>query len=147
QLGDIGCDPSRFISAEQLGRCWLPCILVIDMRERLPSAILDDEASEVIFNDPWWREAMSGGHGAAPIRVHQTAQRINARRITVIISKLTTVIIKYETVVTKSRSVIAPTPSQSLRINSGSLAMFDAMRLASSLDSNFAAERRSGSFE
>ena len=79
---------------------------------KLPSAVLDDEASEVIFNDPWWREAMSGGHGAAPIRVHQTAQRINARRITVIISKLTTAIMKYEMVVTKSRSdmLAATTP-------------------------------------
>ena len=42
---------------QQLRRCWLPCILVIDMRERLPNAVLDDEAREVIFNDPWWREA------------------------------------------------------------------------------------------
>ena len=43
---------------------------------------------------------------AAPLWVYQTAQRINARRITVIISKLTTAIIKYEMVVTKSGSVI-----------------------------------------
>ena len=33
-----------------------------------------------------------------------------------------------------------------LRTNSGSLAMFAAMRLASSLLSNFAADRRPGSF-
>src|SRR5215472_17661187 len=47
QLGDIRRNPSRLISAEQLGRCWLPCIVVIDVRERLPSAVLDDEASDL----------------------------------------------------------------------------------------------------
>jgi hypothetical protein len=62
KLGNIRRNPSRFISAEQLGRCWLPCILVIDVRERLPSAVLDYEASEVIFNGPWWWEATTLRH-------------------------------------------------------------------------------------
>ena len=64
QLGKVRRNPARLISAERLGRCWLPRILVIDMRERLPSAVLDDEASEVIFNDPGGGKRREEGIGA-----------------------------------------------------------------------------------
>ena len=65
---------------------------------------------------------------AAPLRVHQTAQRINARRITVIISKLTTVIMKYEMVVTKSRSVIWWSPFSNPRQHSHSMHTYSMKR-------------------
>jgi hypothetical protein len=42
---------------------WL--FLVIDIRERLPVAVLDDEASEMVFNYPWWWKAARGGHHIA----------------------------------------------------------------------------------
>jgi hypothetical protein len=39
----------------------LPYIIIINVSKRLPLAVLDDVASEVIFNSPWWWEA-PGGH-------------------------------------------------------------------------------------
>jgi hypothetical protein len=46
-----------------------------------------------------------------------------------------------------ARSAARATPVQGLRNNSGSFAMLAAILLASSFVSNFAADRRSGSFE
>jgi hypothetical protein len=69
----------RLIFAELLGLCLPPRLfLVIDVRERLPVAVLDDEASEVIFNCPRWREAArGGGHELmttkGPIKIHHPA--------------------------------------------------------------------------
>jgi len=51
------------------------------MRERLPSAVLDDEASEVIFNDPRWWEATRGGHEQLsndPIKIKRPADNDSA---------------------------------------------------------------------
>jgi len=61
QLSDVRRNPPRFVFAEQLG-CGAPSrlIFVIDVRERLPCAVLDDEASEVVFSGPRRREAASG---------------------------------------------------------------------------------------
>jgi hypothetical protein len=45
QLGDVGCNPLHLVAGEQLG-CGLPArlILEIDVGERLPVGVADDEA-------------------------------------------------------------------------------------------------------
>jgi hypothetical protein len=54
-------DTPRLILAEQLGCGSSPRrIFVIDVGERLPCAVLDDEASEVVFSCPGRREAVRG---------------------------------------------------------------------------------------
>jgi hypothetical protein len=59
---DVRRNPSRLNFAEQLGRFLLPYIIIINVSKHLPLAVLDDVASEVIFNSPWWWEATRGGH-------------------------------------------------------------------------------------
>jgi len=47
---------------------------------KLPSAVLDDEASEVIFNDPWWREATRLRHTLTlPLRGRREATIVHCQ--------------------------------------------------------------------
>jgi hypothetical protein len=59
ELSDIRRDPPCLNFAEQLGRFLLPYIIIINVSKRLPLAVLDDVASEVIF------KSMARGNGGS----------------------------------------------------------------------------------
>ena len=59
QPGDVGRYPPRLIATEQVGgRVPAGLRLIVDVAQRLPVVIPDDEAASIVlFDVPWWREA------------------------------------------------------------------------------------------
>jgi len=63
QLGEVHRHPPRLVLGEQLGR-WSSAglLLEIEIAERLPGAVADDEAAVVcLLVRPGWQEAARGG--------------------------------------------------------------------------------------
>jgi hypothetical protein len=70
QLGDVGGDAPGFVAGEEVRRCATAgLVLEIDVGERLPVVIADDDAGVGLLGRPGRRAAaIRAGHGIIPAR-------------------------------------------------------------------------------